>query len=138
MPVDFACPCGKQLRMPNAAAGSLGKCPSCGRVLEIPGRAEDAAEPAALPARGTAESLTTAPGVPPAVPAPDAVVAEAPPDQRPEGGDWGPISPTSTGRRTGYSRRDRSASSLFSWGRAGPSSCSPPISTASAGARRAG
>jgi hypothetical protein len=46
MPITIACPCGRQLRVGDEAAGRQGRCPVCGRILDIP--LPD--RPAALPA----------------------------------------------------------------------------------------
>lgn len=43
MAIVVDCPCGKQLRAADSAAGKKGKCPGCGQVLRVPhpaGRAE--------------------------------------------------------------------------------------------------
>src|SRR5262245_24263110 len=36
MPINLACACGKQLRVADDFAGRQGRCPACGRLLEIP------------------------------------------------------------------------------------------------------
>jgi hypothetical protein len=36
MSVEFQCPCGKRLRLSAAATSGQGRCPACGRVLDIP------------------------------------------------------------------------------------------------------
>lgn len=36
MPITFACPCGKQLKVGDEHAGKRAKCPACAAVLEVP------------------------------------------------------------------------------------------------------
>lgn len=37
MSIEFACECGKRLKVRNELAGGHGKCPACGKVLKVPG-----------------------------------------------------------------------------------------------------
>jgi hypothetical protein len=56
MPIQLSCPCGKRLQVGEENAGKSGRCPACGRVLEIP-----AAEPmVAGPLTPAAEEAVTA------------------------------------------------------------------------------
>ncbi len=48
MPIEFYCPCGQRLHVPEAMAGREGKCPACGASLTVPANAAPVA-PATLP-----------------------------------------------------------------------------------------
>jgi hypothetical protein len=37
MPIQFNCPCGKMLRVPDEFAGRRAKCPGCAALVDIPG-----------------------------------------------------------------------------------------------------
>lgn len=41
--IEISCECGKKLSVPDSAGGRSGKCPACGKVLQIPKPAEKAA-----------------------------------------------------------------------------------------------
>jgi len=41
MPIKIKCACGKKLRIPDELAGKTGKCPACGRVIDVPGPAAE-------------------------------------------------------------------------------------------------
>jgi predicted RNA-binding Zn-ribbon protein involved in translation (DUF1610 family) len=36
VPIDFSCSCGRHVRVADDKAGSKGKCPNCGQVVQIP------------------------------------------------------------------------------------------------------
>jgi hypothetical protein len=44
MAIPVACPCGKQLKARDSMAGKRAKCPSCGRILDVPITEDVAAE----------------------------------------------------------------------------------------------
>lgn len=41
MSIELTCDCGKRLKVSDRLAGRRGKCPACGRVLQIPAQARD-------------------------------------------------------------------------------------------------
>jgi hypothetical protein len=45
MPIDFACPCGRRLRVPDRLAGKFARCPACQVSRYIPGPSEVVEEP---------------------------------------------------------------------------------------------
>ena len=60
MPIQVACECGKRFAVADQHAGKKGKCPACGRVIQVP-----AAQPVGL----VSAAHAGAPGVPAATPA---------------------------------------------------------------------
>ncbi len=62
MSVEVQCPCGKRLMVSTGAAGGQGRCPACGRVLDLPAP-EQGAPPALVPSRpvDTSVALTDDP-----------------------------------------------------------------------------
>jgi hypothetical protein len=65
MAIELQCPCGKRLRLSAGAEGSQGRCPACGRVLDIP--AAEVSAPSAVPlpvAADTSTALTDDPSGP--------------------------------------------------------------------------
>jgi hypothetical protein len=66
MLIEIHCPCGRRLRLNAEAAGVQGRCPVCGRVLDLPAASpgEPALEPAPLPL-GPSTALTAGPSAPP-------------------------------------------------------------------------
>jgi hypothetical protein len=47
MPITVACPCGRQLQIADAFAGQQGRCPVCGRTLDLPMPVETGLPPVA-------------------------------------------------------------------------------------------
>src|SRR5689334_11576963 len=50
MPINVACPCGRKLQIADAFAGQQGRCPVCGRTLDLPAPAEAELRPVAASA----------------------------------------------------------------------------------------
>ena len=48
MPISLNCACGRKLRLRDESAGKRGRCPTCGRMLDIPGPASPESEPPVL------------------------------------------------------------------------------------------
>ncbi len=49
MSINFHCPCGQRLQVPDEMAGRTGKCPSCGAAVLVPGSAAPTSFPAPPP-----------------------------------------------------------------------------------------
>ena len=77
MPVHFRCPCGTILGAPDQGKGKGGECPSCGKIIVVPGNAvnADEAELKAPP--------KMAPAAPPPEPAPTPQAAAPAPEPAP-------------------------------------------------------
>ena len=88
MPVVVTCGCGKSYQAPDALQGKRVKCPTCGAIVEVPGKAP---APAARPAPAT--NLPAAPAAYPAAPAASVNPFEAAttPDPFGSGGAFGPV-----------------------------------------------
>jgi hypothetical protein len=64
MSIEIHCPCGRRLRLNAEAAGGQGRCPVCGRVLDLPtDRPSEPALELAPPRPGPSTALTEGPSV---------------------------------------------------------------------------
>jgi hypothetical protein len=88
MPITIACACGKMLRVGDEHAGGKGRCPVCGRVLDLPTADVAHAVGAGAPRVASDEAVSPGPGDQPRdrTPAPASPplrpqVAEIPPEE---------------------------------------------------------
>ena len=50
MAIKFNCSCGREMNVKDSLAGKKGKCPACGKIVEVPALGEEEAAPVEAPA----------------------------------------------------------------------------------------
>jgi hypothetical protein len=84
MPILLTCPCGRRLQIRDDQAGQAGKCPACGRTLDIPTLSDDLTAPFSLDPVRPPPPEPEVPEVQEVEPVREAIRPEPKPRERPQ------------------------------------------------------